>query len=40
MDFIKWLNPDMHTIALKKDTFNDVYANGVTPFIAFVNDEL
>lgn len=40
LDFIKWLNPDMFTIAYQKDTFNDIYANGVTPFITFVNDEL
>lgn len=40
LDFIKWLNPDMYTIAFEKDTFDDVYANGITPFIAFVNDKL
>lgn len=40
LDFIKWLNPDMYTIAYQKDTFNDVYAKGVTPFIDFVKDEL
>lgn len=40
LDFIKWLNPDMYIIAYQKDTFNDVYAKGVTPFIDFVKDEL
>lgn len=40
LDFIKWLNPDMYTIAYQKDTFNDVYSKGVTPFIDFVKDEL
>ena len=40
MDFIKWLNPDMYTIAKEKDTFDEVYNNGVAPFINFVNDNL
>lgn len=40
LDFIKWLNPDMYIIAYQKDTFNDVYSKGVTPFIDFVKDEL
>ena len=40
LDFIKWLNPDMYTIASEKDTFNDIYTDGVKPFVAFVNDKL
>ena len=40
LDFIKWLNPDMHKIAFEKDTFDEVYSKGVAPFIAFVNDKL
>lgn len=40
LDFICWLNVDMHKIALKNDTFNDVYRNGITPFLDFVQNEL
>lgn len=40
LDFICWLNADMHKIALKNDTFNDVYKNGITPFLDFVQNEL
>ncbi len=40
LDFICWLNADMHKIALKNDTFNDVYKNGITPFLNFVQNEL
>ena len=40
LDFIKWLNLDMYTIASEKDTFNDIYTDGVKPFVAFVNDKL
>ncbi|MBR1714310.1 MAG: Abi family protein [Treponema sp.] len=40
LDFIKWLNPDMYTIASEKDTFNDIYTDGVKPFVAFVNEKL
>lgn len=40
MDFIKWLNPEMYKIAYEKDTFDEVYNNGVAPFITLVNDKL
>ena len=40
LDFIRWLNPDMHKIAFEKDTFDEVYSSGIAPFIAFVNEKL
>ena len=40
LDFIKWLNPDMNKIAFEKDTFDEVYTNGIAPFVTFVKDEL
>lgn len=40
MNFIFWLNPDMHTIASKKDTFCDVFKQGIQPFLLFVENEL
>ena len=40
LDFICWLNSDMYKVALKNDTFNDVYRNGITPFLDFVQNEL
>ena len=40
LDFICWLNADMHKIALRNDTFNNVYKNGITPFLDFVQNEL
>lgn len=40
LDFVSWLNKDMHKIAIKKDTFNDVFSDGIAPFLAFVDAEL
>lgn len=40
LDFISWLNKDMHKIGIKKDSFNDVFSNGISPFIDFVDKEL
>lgn len=40
LDFIKWLNPDMHKIAFEKDTFGEVLSGGIAPFIEFVNEKL
>lgn len=40
LNFTFWLNKDMHKIALENDNFNDVYANGITPFFSFVQNKL
>lgn len=40
MNFIFWLNPDMHTIASKEDTFGDVFKQENKPFLLFVENEL
>ncbi len=40
LDFISWLNKDMHKIGIKEDSFNDVFSNGISPFIDFVDKEL
>lgn len=40
MDFISWLNKDMHKIAKSYDSFDDVYSKGISPFLDFVKNEL
>ena len=40
LDFIYWMSQDMHKIAVKNDTFDAVFKNGIAPFERFVMDEL
>lgn len=40
LDFIFWLNNDMHKIAVENDTFDTVYSAGIQPFLQFVENVL
>lgn len=40
LDFIFWLNKDMHKIAIESDMFNHIYSAGIHPFLDFVKNEL
>lgn len=40
LDFTFWLNKDMHKIAVESDSFDDVYSNGIQPFLNYVKNTL
>lgn len=40
LNFIFWLNKDIHKIAVENDNFKTVYANGIAPFLDFVKNKL
>ncbi len=39
LDFIRWMSQDMHKIAIRNDTFEAVYKNGITPFKLFIEKD-
>ena len=39
LDFIRWMSQDMHKIAIRNDTFEAVYKNGIAPFERFIEKD-
>ena len=39
LDFIRWMSQDMHKIAIRNDTFETVYKNGIAPFKLFIEKD-
>ena len=39
LDFIRWMSQDMHKIAIRNDTFEAVYKNGIIPFERFIEKD-
>ena len=40
LDFIRWMAPNMHKIAIHNDSFEAIYKNGIVPFELFVKERL